>query len=105
MADTVALVPAVLEIVNIMRNNKFTTDDKMPVTLTEEDVRDVLQAIEDLNFKLIHHVTVIADDYRIQEANETISAWLPEGVEPSDINAAQIFMDLMHKGWLIVPPK
>lgn len=104
MPDTVALVPAVLEIVNIMRNSRFTPDDKLPDTLTEQDVRDVLQAVEDLNFKLIH-VTVIADDYRMQEASEAISAWSPEGVEPSDINAAQIFQDLSHKGWLIVPPQ
>jgi hypothetical protein len=103
MPETTAVIPAILELVNMNRGYTYGSDAPIRYRLEEKDVQDVLFALTALDFKIIHN-TVIVDDYKMQQANEVISAWMPEGIEPEDINAAQIFIDLKSKGWVIVPP-
>jgi hypothetical protein len=100
MINSEALVKTVLEYVNWKRNAQNNSSE-----FKEEDIRDVLQALEDLNFRIVSQKQIV-DDYRMEEASEVITSWIPEEfhISVTDINTAQIFSDLVHRGWLILPP-
>jgi len=73
--------------------------------ITERAIREILQSIEDLGYKIVPANTEI-DSTRLYEFSQTIARWCAkEGVESDDINAPQVLQSLLSDGWLILPPK
>ncbi len=97
-----AFVQSVRELTTFKLRSQNVLNEKQEVP--EIITKELLQSVEDLGFKILPDKAIV-DDFRMEEANLVISNWLPEGIEPSDVNSAQIFSDLKSRGWLILPPQ
>ena len=101
MNNSEHLIEAVQEEVGLKRMSNNEEE-----ILREKDVRDVLQALENMGYSILKNES-IKDDYQTEIVSGIIQQWLPEEWKGSqqDIPGAQILLDLQSKGWVILPPE